>query len=107
MEGSANADEFGARPMRRAAQRYVEDSLSDAIIKGFMDAGETATLSLAPPHLDGKDRVLVRCGDKTLEVEVEDASGGIGSVPAKRRISSDADAQPNGASERLRTEAVK
>ena len=107
-EGSANADQFGARPMRRAAQRYVEDSLSDAIIKGFMEADDSAMLSLAPPHLDGKDRVLVTCGDRTLEVEVEDASGGIGSVPAVARRKATTDEQPNGApAGRLRTEPVQ
>lgn len=105
-EGSANADQFGARPMRRAAQRYVEDSLSEAIIKGFMKPGDSATLSLAPPHLDGKDRVIVKCGGKTMEVEVEDASGGIGSVrSARRKIP---DEQPNGApAGRLLTDPVQ
>lgn len=82
-EGSANADQFGARPMRRAVQRYVEDSLSDAIIQGFLASGDRAILSLAPPHLDGKDRVLVASKGETLEVEIEDASGGIGSAPTK------------------------
>jgi ATP-dependent Clp protease ATP-binding subunit ClpC len=45
-EGTSNADQFGARPMRRAAQRYVEDSLSEAIIGGFLQEGSVVTLSL-------------------------------------------------------------
>ena len=101
-EGSANADQFGARPMRRAAQRYVEDALSDAIIQGFLASGDKATLSLAPPHLDGKDRVLVSSKGETLEVEIEDASGGIGSAP--RKSSDDAPVNGSAAATLLRTE---
>jgi hypothetical protein len=84
-EGSAHADQFGARPMRRAAQRYIEDSLSDAIIKGFLQKGDTATLSVgAAVHLDGHDRVVVSKKDGSrMEVRVEDASGGVGSAAAK------------------------
>jgi ATP-dependent Clp protease ATP-binding subunit ClpC len=88
-EGSTSADEFGARPMRRAAQRFVEDSLSDAIIQGFLKRGDAATISLAPPHLDGKDRVVIVSSDgNRFEVEIEE-SGGIGSVPSSipKRIS--------------------
>jgi hypothetical protein len=71
-EGSTSADEFGARPMRRAAQRFVEDSLSDAIIQGFLKSGDVATISLAPPHLDGKDRVVIVSSDgNRFEVEIE------------------------------------
>jgi ATP-dependent Clp protease ATP-binding subunit ClpC len=45
-EGSSNADQFGARPMCRAAQCYVEDSLSEAFIGGFLQEGSVVTLSL-------------------------------------------------------------
>ena len=75
--------------MRRAAQRYIEDSLSDAIIQGFISSGDVATLSLAPQHLDGKDRVLVSSKGETLEVEIEDASGGIGAAPSRSTKSND------------------
>jgi ATP-dependent Clp protease ATP-binding subunit ClpC len=83
-EGSANADQFGARPMRRAAQRFVEDSLSDAIIQGFLQEGEGATVSLASKaSAKEKERVIItRTRDGSdLMIEVEDADGGIGSVP--------------------------
>jgi ATP-dependent Clp protease ATP-binding subunit ClpA len=81
-EGSENAGQFGARPMRRAAQRYVEDSLSDAIIQGFLQEGESAEMDLTSSSSNGKARVVItrlRDGIK-LEVEIEDAQGGIGSV---------------------------
>lgn len=87
-EGSARADQFGARPMRRAAQRYVEDSLSEAIIQGFLEEGDKVRIELRPSdnsrRLSGREKevVLVRRakdGD-VLKVQVEDADGGIGSM---------------------------
>jgi len=84
-EGSANADQFGARPMRRAVQRFVEDSLSNAIIQGFLQEGDAATINLFIGHrAGGKERVIImRAHDQeSQEVQVEDADGGIGSGPA-------------------------
>lgn len=73
LEGSAKADQFGARPMRRAVQRYVEDGLSDAILQGFLIPKDTATLELG----NSKNQVQVhRQRDAaTLAVAIEDASG--------------------------------
>ena len=31
---------YGARPLRRAIQRYVEDPLSEELIRGYLRAGE-------------------------------------------------------------------
>jgi len=81
-DGSANAAQFGARPMRRAAQRYFEDTVSDAIIRGFLKEGDTATveMSMDSAH-DGRSCTkVIREDGETLTVVVEDASGGIGSV---------------------------
>lgn len=74
-EGSAKGDQFGARPIRRAVQRYVEDSLSDAIIQGFLTKNDHATLELI-----GLNQVrLTRKRDgESLVVQVE-RSGGIDS----------------------------
>lgn len=45
---SSNAsNRFGARPMRRAVQKYFEDTVSDVIIKGFLSAGDHALVQLA------------------------------------------------------------
>jgi ATP-dependent Clp protease ATP-binding subunit ClpA len=80
-EGSANANQFGARPLRRATQRYIEDSLSDAIVQGFLKEGEVAEIDLAQISPTSKDLVVItRLRDSAeLEVEIEDSSGGIGS----------------------------
>jgi ATP-dependent Clp protease ATP-binding subunit ClpC len=45
--------EFGARPLRRAIQTYVDDALADAILAGELQPGQTATLSVR----DGAVRV--------------------------------------------------
>jgi ATP-dependent Clp protease ATP-binding subunit ClpA len=57
-EGSAQASTtFGARPMRRAAQRFLEDAVSDAIVRGFVEEGDSATVDLAPaPRVGAVDR---------------------------------------------------
>ena len=39
--------EFGARPLRRAIQTYVDDALADAILAGELQPGQTATLSVS------------------------------------------------------------
>jgi hypothetical protein len=80
-EGSAHASTFGARPMRRAAQRFLEDAVSDAIVRGFLEEGDSATIDLARVDVDGTCFVQVTRGrdDERLEVEVEGGSGGIGS----------------------------
>ncbi len=45
--------DFGARPLRRAIQTYVDDALADAILAGELQPGQTATLSVS----DGAVRV--------------------------------------------------
>ena len=78
-DGSANAAQFGARPMRRAAQRYFEDTVSDAIIRGFLKEGDTATveMSMDSAH-DGRSCTkVIREDGEALTVVVEDASGGM------------------------------
>jgi hypothetical protein len=104
VEGSAKADLFGARPMRRAAQRYIEDSLSDALIHGFVSAGDGVTLKLGEPTAAGKQVILVtRSGDdKSFPVEVEDASGGIDGASEK----SSSQQQPPASTGMLSTQQV-
>ena len=77
-EGSANAAQFGARPMRRAAQRFLEDGVSDAIIQGFLQEGDCAEIDILPNI--GLDEIVIkrRRDGKTMSVIVEDGSGGIG-----------------------------
>jgi ATP-dependent Clp protease ATP-binding subunit ClpA len=86
-EGQAKADQFGARPMRRAAQRFIEDTISEAIIKGFLVEGDSATIR---PGSNYRRVVISRESDgATLDVEVEDDEGDIGSLnsfPSRRTM---------------------
>ena len=36
---------YGARPLKRAIQKYVEDLIADAIINGDIEAGNTYTIT--------------------------------------------------------------
>lgn len=45
-EGSLFADQYGARPIRRAAQRFLEDTLSEAIMKDFVTEGDDITMEV-------------------------------------------------------------
>ena len=84
-EGSMNASQFGARPMRRAAQRFFEDPVSDAIVRGFLKSGESAIVEFAEDDSDAAGAYysvqITRASDgKSLQVPVELVSGGIGST---------------------------
>jgi ATP-dependent Clp protease ATP-binding subunit ClpC len=83
-EGSSNAAQFGARPMRRAAQRFFEDAVSDALIRGFLKNGDEAVVDLIPDELEPSSRhytVEVRRSSdgEALKVLVDKVSQGIGS----------------------------
>jgi ATP-dependent Clp protease ATP-binding subunit ClpC len=56
--------EFGARPLRRAIQTYVDDALADAILAGELQPGQTATLSVS----DGAVRVTAS-GEARIQPE--------------------------------------
>lgn len=72
-DGSSTAGTYGARPMRRAVQRYFEDAASEAIIRGFLKDGDEAVLDWA----QGQIQIVKQNGD-TLMIDVEDDAGGIG-----------------------------
>ena len=43
---------FGARPLRRAIQRYVEDEISEKILRGEIKNGQTITINFIVDKLD-------------------------------------------------------
>ena len=47
---------YGARPLKRAIQTYIEDSLADYIIEGKMKKGGTYTVS----HKKGEEKLSIK-----------------------------------------------
>ena len=45
---------YGARPLRRAIQRYIEDELSDLILKQDLQNGQTVNIDLENNQLQFK-----------------------------------------------------
>lgn len=91
-DGTRNAAEFGARPMRRAGQRLFEDAASDAIVRGFLVEGDRATVDMGlSESASGMPTVaIMREKDGALlVVDVDDGSGGIGMVASSRAMPRD------------------
>ncbi|MBV8448066.1 MAG: ATP-dependent chaperone ClpB, partial [Hyphomicrobiales bacterium] len=42
---------YGARPLRRVIQKYVQDPLAEQILAGKLKAGDTASVTLGPDGL--------------------------------------------------------
>ncbi len=63
--------QYGARPMRRAVERYLEDPLAEEILRGTLKAGDMSYVSAE----EGK---LVFRNPEPKEGEVAGASGGSG-----------------------------
>lgn len=87
-EGSFFADQYGARPMKRAVQRYLEDTLSEAFMRDFVKEGDEVTAELSDVREikgikldDDQDVVKIsrfsNSGKESILIPVE-AEGGIG-----------------------------
>lgn len=87
-EGASFSEQYGARPIRRAVQRYLEDTLSEAIMSNFIKEGDEITAELSTVKeikgftlSDDQDVVKITKftsgGSETMLVPVE-AEGGIG-----------------------------
>lgn len=107
-EGSGNAAQFGARPMRRAAQRFYEDAISDALVRGFLEKGDEAVVDLTSDDPSSRHYVVEirRSRDgESLQVLVDKTSKGIGGSPRRQALmqdDDDLDMPTNGASRRKR-----
>jgi ATP-dependent Clp protease ATP-binding subunit ClpC len=53
-------EEYGARPLRRTIQTYVDDTLADAVLTGELVPGQTAHLVLRDGHVAVEARELIK-----------------------------------------------
>ena len=49
---------FGARPLKRAIQKYLEDALAEEIINAHLEEGDTIKVSLDKDKLELKMKIL-------------------------------------------------
>jgi ATP-dependent Clp protease ATP-binding subunit ClpC len=57
-------EKFGARPLRRAIEQYVEDSLSEAILRNDYDGCDTVMVDAKEPDSEDELEMLVFRGEK-------------------------------------------
>jgi len=66
---------FGARPLRRALQRYVESPLSKRILRGEFNAGDHVLVDIG--ETKGEDRGLTFAKQEAIPVELPVAAEGV------------------------------
>ena len=75
-EALATAALYGARPIRRGIQRFLEDTMAEAIVSGFLVEGDQVSINLKDPN-SGKKVVQIKRmidGD-VMEYDVDNDSG--------------------------------
>jgi len=91
-EALGGASIYGARPIRRAVQRYLEDTMAEAIMSDFIQEGDSATVNLKDPNsgnnvveikreLDGESFLIDVDEDAGISKESLDFSAAYGDVP--------------------------
>jgi len=87
-EGAFSAAQFGARPMRRPAKRFLKDTLSEAIMREFLHEGDEVVVDVASQSeasgFRGDARKIVKVtrvtdGNESMLIPV-DGEAGIGSI---------------------------
>jgi ATP-dependent Clp protease ATP-binding subunit ClpC len=67
---------YGARPIRRAIQRYLEDTLAEAIMSEFIDQGDEVEVNLKDPNSGKKVVEIKRMLDgESILIDVDEDSG--------------------------------
>jgi len=75
-EALGGASIYGARPIRRAVQRYLEDTMAEAIMSDFIQEGDSATVNLKDPNSGNYIIEIVRELDgETFLIDVDDDAG--------------------------------
>merc|ERR1712232_1008422 len=81
-EALSSASLYGARPIRRAVQRFVEDAMAEAIVQGFVQEGDEVVLDLKGVNGDDKKvvKVTILFANESMEIPVDDDAGVGGST---------------------------
>lgn len=75
-EALAGASIYGARPIRRAVQRFLEDTLAEAIMSEFIDEGDSVSVNLKDPNGDKRVVEIKRMLDgESALIDVDEDSG--------------------------------
>jgi ATP-dependent Clp protease ATP-binding subunit ClpC len=75
---------MGARPLRRAIQRYIEDPLADFVLRAELPAGATVIVDPAPPDDENEVRLtIVKPKKAKTPVGVGAGGEGAGEEPAE------------------------
>jgi ATP-dependent Clp protease ATP-binding subunit ClpC len=67
---------MGARPLRRAIQRYIEDPLADFVLRSQLPAGSTVVVDPAPEGQEGEVRLTI-VKPKKAKTPVAVGAGGV------------------------------
>jgi ATP-dependent Clp protease ATP-binding subunit ClpC len=75
-EALSTATVYGARPIRRSVQRYVEDTMAEAIMSEFVEEGDSVTMNLKDPN-SGKKIVEIKrsIDNNSLLIDVDEDAG--------------------------------
>jgi ATP-dependent Clp protease ATP-binding subunit ClpC len=71
---------MGARPLRRAIQRYIEDPLADFVLRSQLPAGSTVVVDPMPEGEDGEVRLTIVKPKKAKTPVAVGAGGAEGEV---------------------------
>ena len=66
-------EQYGARPLKRAIQRYIEDDLADEIIKVDILPGDTIHITATDPTDDGEEKLTfdIEKGSTSQQLDAE------------------------------------
>jgi len=75
-EALKSSSVYGARPIRRAIQRYVEDTMAEALVDGFLMEGDDVSLSLVEDQGNTHNvRITNVATGRSMDVSVDQDAG--------------------------------
>jgi ATP-dependent Clp protease ATP-binding subunit ClpC len=75
-EALGTASIYGARPVRRNVQRFLEDTMAEAIMSEFIDEGDSCSINLKDPNSGKKIVEIKRLLDgESILIDVDEDAG--------------------------------